>query len=105
MHALDLIVLQYIEPLKVNHKLELDSNVARLLSSEEVAHRKHPGLVNIKQVQLPQKLLDAIELLVESKQMQVYGKKYGNSHDWAIRAALKISFINYKVGPELTVPV
>ena len=64
-----LLSFQSASDLVVNHKWKLDPRVEAIFNDNPGAkHRLHPGKVRCtKKVQLPAKLQNAIELLVESK--------------------------------------
>lgn len=51
--------------LTVNHKLKFDPVVEELIVSGEVNFRRHPGIVNVKQVEVPVRLQKAILALAE----------------------------------------
>ena len=55
------------EDLVFNNRLAIDPDVKAVLEAEEVKHRKHPGIMQVKKVKLPQRLLDSVNLLMESK--------------------------------------
>ena len=50
-----------------NNRLTIDPDVKAVLDAGEVKHRAHPGIMQMKKVKLPPRLLESVNLLVESR--------------------------------------
>ena len=50
-----------------NHAYGLDPAVDAILQRGDVKHRHHPGVMNVKRVKLPQRLVDNIQLMIDSE--------------------------------------
>ena len=50
-----------------NNRITIDPDVKAVLDAGEVKHRAHPGIMQMKKVKLPPRLLESVNLLVESR--------------------------------------
>ena len=50
-----------------NNRITIDPDVKMMLETGGVKHRAHPGIMQVKKVKLPERLLKSVNLLVESK--------------------------------------
>lgn len=53
--------------MKVNHAIELEKHIAQEIETNSVHPKKHPGIMSLKPIQLPPRLRDAMQIILESE--------------------------------------
>ncbi|ELT98981.1 hypothetical protein CAPTEDRAFT_125496 [Capitella teleta] len=70
--------------MKVNHAIELEKHIAQEIETNSVHPKKHPGIMSLKPIQLPPRLRDAMQIILEkypTKDLEARSAKFLN-HLW-----------------------
>jgi hypothetical protein len=69
--SLMFITLQAESNMKVNHAVELVPKIKNRVVDGSMNPKRHPGIMNIKPVRLPERLEKAMHILLESKDSSI----------------------------------
>ncbi|ELU03043.1 hypothetical protein CAPTEDRAFT_201345, partial [Capitella teleta] len=70
--------------MKVNHAIELEKHIAQEIETNSIHPKKHPGIMSLKPIQLPPRLRDAMQIILEkypTKDLEARSAKFLN-HLW-----------------------